>query len=157
MRVAEVMSTSVASLGPQHTLRDALSCMVGRGIGSVVVHDPEAGGWALVAERDLLRAVAAGVDLDSAVLADHTSDDAVTGAPAWPLETAAETMLRQGFRHLVVTDGTGVAGVLSLRDIAAGWVRERQEQARQAAEAVRLDEQPRTAVLDLDETPVAGV
>ena len=157
MRVADVMSRSVATLGPAHTLRDALRCMVDKGIGSVVVHDPDHGGFALVAERDLLRAVAAGADLDAEVLSDHTSDRAVTAAAAWPLETAAETMLRRGFRHLVVTDGVEVAGILSLRDVASGWVHEREEEARRAAEAVDVVSTPGPVVVLDEDVPVAGV
>jgi CBS domain-containing protein len=35
-------------------------------------------------------------------------------------------MLRGGFRHLIVSDGGSVIGVLSMRDIVGCWSRARQ-------------------------------
>ena len=37
------------------------------------------------------------------------------------LEEAAVAMVRGGFRHLVVTDGGEVAGLLSMRDVVRCW------------------------------------
>ncbi len=43
---------------------------------------------------------------------------------AWSLEKAAATMVRGGFRHLVVVDGQELAGILSIRDIVRCWTQE---------------------------------
>jgi CBS domain-containing protein len=37
------------------------------------------------------------------------------------LERAAATMVRGGFRHLIVVDGPDLAGILSMRDIVRVW------------------------------------
>ncbi len=42
-------------------------------------------------------------------------------SPDWTLEQAAATMVRSGFRHLVVIDGSEVTGLLSMRDIVRCW------------------------------------
>jgi len=41
--------------------------------------------------------------------------------PDWPLVKAAKAMVSGGFRHLVVTDGGDLVGVLSMRDIVRRW------------------------------------
>jgi len=45
----------------------------------------------------------------------------VFAAPDWSLEEAAVAMVRGRFRHLVVTDGGEIAGILSVRDIVRCW------------------------------------
>jgi CBS domain-containing protein len=47
--------------------------------------------------------------------------DVVFASPEWTLQQAAETMVRSGFRHLVVIDGGEVIGLLSMRDIVRVW------------------------------------
>ena len=44
-----------------------------------------------------------------------------TPPPEWTLQQAAETMVRAGFRHLVVIEGQEVIGLLSMRDIVRVW------------------------------------
>jgi CBS domain-containing protein len=121
MHVREGMSEVVLTVGPGHTLREAAIAMCERNVGAAVVHDPEAPGPGLLTERDILRAVGAGHDLDKARVADHLSSNLTFAAPHWPLERAAEAMVRGRFRHLVVVDGSELVGVLSMRDIVRVW------------------------------------
>jgi CBS domain-containing protein len=62
--------------------------------------------------------------------------DVVFAAPDWTLQQAAETMVRSGFRHLVVVDGQEVTGLLSMRDIVRVWA-EAAEPVPDAPEAAR--------------------
>ena len=62
-----------------------------------------------------------GQDPDTERVGDHLSADLVFAAPDWSLEEAAVTMVRGGFRHLVVVDDGDLAGVLSMRDIVRCW------------------------------------
>jgi CBS domain-containing protein len=62
-----------------------------------------------------------GQDPDSERVADHLTSDIVFAAPDWSLEEAAVAMVRGGFRHLVVTTGGEVSGLLSMRDIVRCW------------------------------------
>jgi signal-transduction protein with cAMP-binding, CBS, and nucleotidyltransferase domain len=119
--VSDAMSDVVLSVGPGHTLRQAAEKMAERGVGSAIVMDPEAMGPGLVAERDIVRAVAAGLDLDKEVVTNHMARDTVVAVPSWPLEHAAQMMLKGRCRHLVVVDGNEVIGVVSIRDIVAAW------------------------------------
>jgi CBS domain-containing protein len=117
MHVRDAMSTTVLTIGPTHTLRQAARLMAERKVGAAVVLDPEADGPGILTERDMLEAVAQSQDPDTEVCADHLTPDAVTAMPDWDLGRAAAAMLNGGFRHLVVCDGPDVVGVLSVRDI----------------------------------------
>ena len=117
MHVRDAMSTTVLTIGPTHTLRQAARLMAERKVGAAVVLDPEADGPGILTERDMLEAVAQSQDPDTEVCADHLTPDAVTAMPDWDLGRAAAAMLNGGFRHLVVCDGPDGVGVLSVRDI----------------------------------------
>jgi CBS domain-containing protein len=115
------MTADVVSVGPSHTLRDASRVMAERRIGSVLVHDPDGPGPGILTERDIVTAVASGVDLDQERAADHVTTDSAYGSPTWSLDEATAAMRRGGFRHLVVLDAGDVLGIISLRDIVRAW------------------------------------
>jgi CBS domain-containing protein len=121
MLVREGMSAEVLTVGPGHTLREAAAAMCARRVGAAVVHDPEAPGPGVITERDILLAIGAGKDPDQERVADHLTARLTFAAPDWSLEQAAETMVRGGFRHLIVVDGGELAGILSMRDIVRVW------------------------------------
>lgn len=121
MLVRDTMSDQVVSVGPAHTLRDASRFMAERNVGSVVVIDTDAQGPGILTERDVVRAIADGLQVDEAIAGDHLTYDAAYADPSWTLEQAAETMRRGGFRHLVVIDAHEVVGIISMRDIVRAW------------------------------------
>ena len=121
MRVRDGMSTTVLAVGPGHSIRQAARLMSGRRVGAAVVLDPDGQGPGIITERDILDAIGAGQDPDSERVADHLTADVVFAAPDWSLEEAAVAMLRGGFRHLIVTDGAEITGILSVRDVVRCW------------------------------------
>ena len=122
MQVSAGMSDVVLTINPGHTLREAARAMADRGVGAAVVIDPEQPGPGIITERDVLNAIAKGENPDTERVGDHLSAGLVFAAPEWSLERAAEAMVRGGFRHLVVIDGSEMVGVLSMRDIVRCWV-----------------------------------
>ena len=121
MEVREGMSDVVLTIGPGHTLREAATAMCDRNVGAAVVIDPDAPGPGVITERDILRSVAEGDDPDSERVAAHLTKHLTFAAPDWSLEQAAGAMIRGGFRHLVVVDGSELIGILSMRDIVRVW------------------------------------
>lgn len=121
MRVRDGMTTLVLTVGPSHTIRQVAARMAERNVGAAVVLDPDAQGYGILTERDVLLSVAAGEDPDVQRVADHLSADLTCAAPDWSLERAAETMVRAGFRHLLVVDHGEPVGVLSMRDVVRCW------------------------------------
>ena len=121
MKVSDGMSPVVLSVGPAHTLRQAARMMASHRVGAAVVLDPDRSGVGILTERDILNSMGADQNPDTEVVAEHRTDDVVYASPEWTLEQAAETMVSSGFRHLIVIDGGGVAGLLSMRDIVRCW------------------------------------
>ena len=121
MEVRDGMSTTVLTVGPGHTLRDAARLMAERKVGAAIVMDPDAHGVSIFTERDLLESLGAGQDPNAERVADHLTADLVFAAPDWSLEEAAVAMTRGGFRHLVVLEAGQVVGVVSMRDIVRCW------------------------------------
>ena len=117
MRVEDAMTPVSAIVGPEHTLRQAARRMVRHGTGAAVVIDNDLPGPAMVTERDLLRAVASGLDPAAERVEDHMTQAVVTAAPAWPIGQAAMVMVKHGVRHVLVFDGSELVGVLSMRDV----------------------------------------
>ena len=121
MLVSEGMSEVVLTVGPGHTLREAARAMCERRVGAAVVVDPELPGPGVITERDILIAIGDGQDPDQEHVSDHLTARLTFASPDWSLEQAADSMVRGGFRHLIVVEGTELAGVLSMRDIVRVW------------------------------------
>ncbi len=86
-------------------------------VGSAVVHVTE-GQPGIITERDLLRAISEGADLQTTDVDSYMTSNAISASESWDVEQAARKMIDGGFRHLLVLDGKGdVRGVLSIRDL----------------------------------------
>ncbi|HLW96976.1 MAG TPA: CBS domain-containing protein [Solirubrobacteraceae bacterium] len=120
--VGEAMNPVGVTVGTGHTMREAARRMAEGHTGAAVVIDPELPAPGIVTERDVLHCVAAGGDLDSELVGAHLTAQVVYAAPDWPLARAAEQMTAGGFRHVLVTDGGELVGILSMRDIVRSWV-----------------------------------
>src|ERR1700723_2993355 len=131
MNVSDGMTALVPTIGPAHTLREAARLMSARRVGAAVVTDDQQAGVGILTERDILDSVGAGQDPDAELAAAHRTVDVVFASPEWTLQQAAETMVRSGFRHLVVIEGGEGAALLSMRDIGRVWA----EAAAPAAQA----------------------
>lgn len=121
MQVSDAMTTTVLTIGPGHTLRQAAALMTARRVGAAVVLDPDNAGIGILTERDVLTAIGAGGDPDTETAGDHLTSDLIYAVGQWTLAEAANAMVRGGFRHLVVLDGNDVAGIISVRDVLRVW------------------------------------
>ncbi len=122
--VRDAMNPVGVTVGSGHTMREAARRMTDAGTGAAVVIDPELPAPGIVTERDVLRCVGGGGDPDSELVAAYLTANVVYAAPEWPVERAAERMVSGGFRHVIVLDGSAIAGILSMRDIVSRWVAE---------------------------------
>jgi CBS domain-containing protein len=121
MDVRDGMNRIVVTVGPDHTLREAARRMTAAEVGAAVVLDPDGEGPGILTERDVLHACGRGDDLDIEHVGSHMAQRLTYAAAEWPLEKAAEEMVRGRFRHVVVLDGSEVVGILSMRDIVRCW------------------------------------
>lgn len=116
MKVGELATAAVVSVGPDETLRQAARLMMERRIGSTVVLD---GGTlaGILTKRDLVRAMAAGMDLDRTSVERLMTREVITIGPDWEVYEATAEMAARHIRHLVVCTNGQVLGVLSVRDV----------------------------------------
>ncbi|MDX6638729.1 MAG: hypothetical protein QOJ01_2240 [Solirubrobacterales bacterium] len=135
MQVREGMSSVILAVGAGHTLREAATLMSEKQVGAAVVNDEELPGPGIVSERDVLRSIGAGQDPDTELVRDHMSDSVIMASPEWSLERAATEMSRRHIRHLVVTEGGEVVGILSMRDIMRVWTSHGATSAMESPEA----------------------
>ena len=118
MEIRDLVVRDLVTVGPAHTLAQAAKLMNGKRVGSAIVLTDESPG--ILSERDVLRAVAEGADPDSATVGDYMTWNAIVATSEWDTMEAARTMLQNGFRHLLVIDGSSEVGILSIRDLMAG-------------------------------------
>ncbi len=102
------------------TLLRVAELMAEDSIGAVVVHG-DTGPAGVVSERDLVVAVAEGIDLETERAGDVMALDVVTIEARRPVSEAAALMMDGGMRHLPVMTGDRLVGVLSMRDVLAAY------------------------------------
>jgi CBS domain-containing protein len=113
--VSDHMTQSVLTVSTDATLAEAARAMDERGVGAVVVLDGDVIA-AILTERDVLRAVAAGQD-GSAPVTEWMTRHPDTIEPTDTTDHAASLMIHGGFRHLPVVEDGAVVGILSIRDL----------------------------------------
>jgi len=115
MRVAAFASRPPITAEAGISIREAARIMAERRIGLLVLTK---GGelYGVVSERDIVRAVAEGVDMEKPASSIATTRVVTVDANA-DISEAAELFRRHGIRHLVVTKGGELYGVLSIRDL----------------------------------------
>jgi CBS domain-containing protein len=117
MRVSDIMTKAAVSDQADDTLAEAARKMWEQQTGSLVVMDGEelAG---IITERDILKAVATGTELEKTRVEDVMVRDLVTIHPGTSLREAASVMTDKWIRHLPVIDQGKLVGILSQRDLA---------------------------------------
>ena len=109
------MSRGLLAVEPGLPLTEVAQRMVARDVGAALVVEGERL-LGILTERDVLRAVAAGVQEDT-VVSDWMTREPETMAPDDTTQQAAVLMIHGGFRHLPLVDGDDVVGMLSIRDL----------------------------------------
>jgi CBS domain-containing protein len=109
------MSRDLLVVEPDLPVVEVARRMVARDVGAVLVYD--GGSLAgILTERDVLRAVADGLD-DGTLVRDRMTPHPETLDADDTTEHAAVLMIHGGFRHLPVIEQGEVVGVLSIRDL----------------------------------------
>ncbi|MGH3065878.1 MAG: CBS domain-containing protein [Gaiellaceae bacterium] len=113
--VADHMTRSLLTIPAQATLGEAAAKMAERGVGAVVLLEGERIA-AILTERDVMKAVAAGHD-GGAPVSEWMTKHPETIEPADTTDHAASLMIHGGFRHLPVVEEGKVVGIVSIRDL----------------------------------------
>jgi CBS domain-containing protein len=114
--VGEIMTGSVFSIEPTMTVAEAATVMGERKIGSALVMEGDKLSG-IFTERDIVRALGEHFDAAGHPVSEWMTADPMTVPPDTPVQEALNTMLERGFRHLPVTDGDRILGIVSMRDL----------------------------------------
>lgn len=117
-----VMAKDPITIGPDATMAGAAAAMVAGRVGSLLVHDEDGAVVGILTERDVLRAAGSDGDLLATKVRDWMTREPTTAPADQSIEDAVATMLDGGFRHLPVTDGGDVIGIVSLRALFSAHV-----------------------------------
>ncbi|MGH3660162.1 MAG: CBS domain-containing protein [Micromonosporaceae bacterium] len=116
MIVADVMTEASVADTVGESLRAAAALMWQQQTGSLLIMDGDrlAG---ILTERDLLRAVARGADVDVTTVHEVMTTQVRTVVASASLHETARLMAANWIRHLPVVEGDKVVGVVSQRDL----------------------------------------
>jgi len=117
VKVSEIMTPAAVTDRPDDTLAEAARKMWEQQTGSLVVTEGDEL-IGIVTERDILKAAATGVPLESTRVSDAMTKEVVTAHPGMSLREAAGIMTDRWIRHLPVLDRGALVGILSQRDLA---------------------------------------
>jgi CBS domain-containing protein len=120
--VESFMRDAVAMLDPSASLRDAAAQLQTAEVGMLVV-GTDGAVMGVVSERDIVRCVALGVDLDATTVETIESEDLKWAAQGSSVDTVAEEMMENYLRHMLIADDTGLlVGVVSMRDLLTAYL-----------------------------------
>ncbi len=116
MRLHALVGGTTEIIGPEGTMSDAAESMADNEVDYVVVIDNrELVG--ILTERDLVLAVAEGVDLGAALVEEWMSESPDTFKPDVTVKEAAAWLIETGYRHLPVMAEEELLGVVTIRDL----------------------------------------
>lgn len=114
--IDDLIVHSVVDVTGVTTLREAARLLEDEAIGSLLV-DETRGTLGIITERDLVRAIADGVDPDEARVEDYLTDDLLTVERGATVLEVVEKMRTNEIRHVVVRSKGTIAGVVSMRAV----------------------------------------
>lgn len=120
--VSNFVSDDVITLASTATLRDAAKAIREQDVSIAVVSDGD-GISGVISERDIVKAVAAGTDLDATTLDTLASGPLKWATVTVSVDDVAEEMLETYVRHILVANDDGsLAGVVSMRDLLTAYL-----------------------------------
>lgn len=116
MTMSMLIGDEVVTVTPQATLAEVAQVMADRDVGAVAVG---AAGQVsgIVSERDLVRVIAGGGDPAEIEARTVATDELVWCQTTSTVAEVANEMLDHYVRHVLVADGSQLAGIVSARDL----------------------------------------
>jgi len=134
--VIERKGGSVVAIDQEETVLEAIRLMSEANIGSIVV-EQNGGAAGIFTERDYLRKVALeGRSSNNTCVKEVMSVLLITVGPEESTEEAMETMTECRCRHLLVTDGDDMVGIVSLGDLVKHMLQEAEKEVEQLSDYI---------------------
>ena len=117
--IGDYMSSPIASIDSELTAQEAAQHMHARNVGSVLVrvYDKFVG---ILTETDLTRKVVGkGLNPETTLVSSIMTKPILSMDRFMPVEEAEWFMKRKKIRHLAVTEGDEIVGILSVKDLVS--------------------------------------
>lgn len=112
--VKDIMTTKLQTIRLPETAKDAAKKMVDTNVSSLIIVDRDDQTVGIITERDIVRGVCIHDTISNDFKIHHLmSSPIVTIDPDSPVEAAANIMLQNKVRHLVVKDGDRPVGMIT--------------------------------------------
>lgn len=125
--VKEILGTkgnAVWSIPPQSSVYDAIAEMAERRVGALVVRDGDAL-VGIISERDYARKVVLeGRSSKHTAVREIMTSKVVTARPSMSIEEAMALMTEHHIRHLPITEGDTLVGMISIGDLVKSIIDE---------------------------------
>ena len=118
--ITTLVGDQVTHVPPTATLRDVARRMAEDGISAVCV-GTATDVVGVLTERDVVRAVAAGIDAEAAVAGDLGATELVWTDPGATIAEVADEMMGHWIRHVLVGGPDGLVGLVSMRDVLGAY------------------------------------
>lgn len=116
--IRDIMTSSVATVSPQQSVKEAAQIMSQYNVGSIPVVD-NGNCIGIVTDRDIaLRSASQGLDPQATAVQSVMSTGLVTGAPEMAVHEAASLMAEKQIRRLPVVENGQLTGMVALGDLA---------------------------------------
>ena len=113
MRIADVMTRDLPTVGPSNSVREAAASMTERGVKALPICEGDRL-VGIVTDWDLAKAVAGGEDLDTLQVGSVMSTDLCEAAPDATFADAAQLMADRQVHHLLVSSEGRFEGMVHL-------------------------------------------
>ena len=113
-RISEIMSTKLETIGKYENAKEAAKKMLDKNVSSLVVVDDDGQSIGIVTERDITRGVCIH-DIPSKEYKIHhlMTSPLSTIEPNLSVEMAANLMIQNKVRHLIVKEGDKTVGIVT--------------------------------------------
>lgn len=119
MKICDIMSDNVVSIGPDEPVSAAARLLKRRNIGALPVCDESGKLQGMLTDRDIVtRCVALDSDPQTVKVGEVMSRGIITAGPFDELEQAVRIMSEDQVRRIPVLDGGRLVGMVSLCDMA---------------------------------------
>lgn len=129
-KILEVKGATVFSITETTSLGAASTELTLKKIGALPVIDHKGALVGVFSERDVVKAMdATGADALNAPVSAHMTPSPVTCSPGDKVLQLMEIMTEKRFRHLPVTEGERLCGMISIRDLVNSRMQELEYEA----------------------------
>jgi len=120
MQISTILAkkgSTVYTVTPEQTVREAVALLVDKRIGAVVVVDATGRPVGIVSERDVVRELAKNENVLNEPVSRVMTIDVIIARPNDETKAVSQTMTVKRFRHLPVMDHHELIGIISIGDV----------------------------------------